>query len=90
MYHVIHSYEAGCYTVGTGTPGVDWEPVADFLRADEAQADAEERNNPRLYSALNKMQRQIDNLMKRVAELEYELTVELPQAEAAETGNRYE
>lgn len=70
MYHVIYFAEGGCYTVGTGTLGVDWEPVADFLDAAEAQADAELRNSPHIYALLEKAQRQINQALARLERLE--------------------
>lgn len=69
MYHVC-SFEPGLWTVGTGTPGVDWEPVGDFGRQDLAQAEAEWRNSPHIYKLLEKAGCQIDELIERLDRLE--------------------
>lgn len=95
MYHV-HSFEPGLYTVGTGTPGVDWEPVADYSRADVAQAEAEWRNSPHIYALLQKAGRQIDEVIARIAALEERVarseaaqSDELTQADMADMVTRY-
>lgn len=69
MYHVINS-EPGLYTVGEGTPGHDWQPIADYDRYDVAQAEAERLNSPQVYALLDKAQRQINELMTRMEALE--------------------
>ena len=68
-YHVIES-EPGLYTVGIGTPGRDWNPVADYDRYDVALAHAERRNSPHVYALLEKAGRQIDEVIARIAALE--------------------
>jgi len=69
MYHV-HSFEPGLYTVGTGTLGVDWNPIADFDSLDVAHADAERRNSPYIYALLETARQQIDAAIERLEVLE--------------------
>ena len=82
MYRVIES-EPGLYTVGTGTLGVDWNPVADHGRRDVAQADAERRNSPHVYALLDKARQQIDELIARLDRLEDAMPDGLSQADIA-------
>ena len=68
-YHVIKSTYEELWTVGTGTLGVDWNPVADFGSYIEALEYAGELNNPGLHQRLDRLEATLQQIEASLARL---------------------